>query len=168
MIIDTRSWHYRIQRYSGQALASDWTPPRSLCAYFWRLMLAPVLCFAALLVRGASAVFPWAPRGEGLFVTLAFVWTCAAGMAVGCLFVPGFDPEGRWGTLAHALLFFPAIAMAGLAASFLAVSGIVTPYCWVLRRSEQPPSLLVERVKAWKTGVCPLIEYRDTEASHHD
>ena len=52
--VRTDSWHYRIQRYSGEALTGPgpWEPPRDLCRYFWRLLFAPVLALAALY-RGA-------------------------------------------------------------------------------------------------------------------
>lgn len=47
MLIDKESWHYRFMRFWG---GYDFSPPRSLCAYFWTFVFTVLKAIGAMSV----------------------------------------------------------------------------------------------------------------------
>ena len=160
MIINKSAWHYRVQAYSGETLWAPWVPPRDLCRYFWRLMLSPWLCLAALLAR----MFPEDRDGSFVFLAWSAAWCAGVGLASLTLLVPAIDPTGETACMALILLgLFPFTLGLVLAIQGVILVVVSVDACRPLfgRSSKEPPSIFKEWAHDRKAGVCPIIEYRE-------
>ena len=178
MKIKDESWHFRVQKYSGDALTErgPWVPPVDYCAYFWRLLFAPVLCLTALYARLLCTVLGFVDRSWRREPMPVLGWMSVSAQAVGGLALlasrfggPPWDLEnmaligvvGLLGPLACILAF---AVLAVLASCVMLVVLVVLVCRWVGRlwSGDDTKSLVGARLHAWKAKRCPLIEYEYT------
>lgn len=135
MKISTQSWHYRLINLL------DWSPPASLCAYFWvvvaALLLVPMYAIGALLAAVFLSAPLWWTFADGAG-PIAFIGA-VADVALLTVLLFHLVTERRWRER-HARI----------------VSGEIDPYT---RKPERKPSLLREWLRAKHEKVCPMLEF---------
>lgn len=133
MKISKKSWHYRLIDFAG------WDHPRSLCAYFWFVVFAPIkiLVFAlAALLAVVVCVGPFAQ----LVIDAPFVWVLFGG------------------TLDVALLTALLIHLV-MERRYQARHERIMRGENIWARKERKPSLLREWLRAKHEKVCPMLEF---------
>lgn len=146
MIINKNSWHARMHDFFY------WQRPHSLCQYFWKMAWA---LFAISVICLAMVSGSW---------------------VVGQAILSHFGVTGFWllhagGTGLGALVFTAAIsAIVGIAYTAAKISvwweGRRFDKAWKRQRDkengiEHPKSVILEYLKARKSKMCPMIEFKD-------
>lgn len=148
MIINENSWHVRMHDFFY------WQRPNSLCKYFWKMawtfLVIGVICASGLL---------------GSWV-------------VGQAILSQFGVTGFWllhagGTVFGVLIFATIVVIAvGIAYIVAKISGLWERVrydrAWKRQQDEEngiehPKSVIVEYLKASKSKICPMIEFKDVK-----
>lgn len=126
--------------------ATDGTLPRSLCPFFWKLILAILLLPVTLPTLPVQLIFPslrdndeWSLAGRFFFVCL----TAVTLLAIGLIGLTAVNAP---------LTFFSTVA--GVAAVVLfVITGIVI-------KDSESAEIVVKRVIAYKENYCPPIFWK--------
>lgn len=143
MIINKNSWHYKVLTRKFIILGI-WEPSRSLCVYFWQVVLKLTMCFLQVLL----------PLSPLVPITLFFIeWSnppiiisilTLLGLSVGIVIL-------LFGTV-RALVFLAELVVF-LKRKYLGNStATIKP---------KEPSILLNYIKAKKEKVCPLLTFED-------
>lgn len=129
MKVSTNSWHYRLHKFLQNEI------PKSLCAYFWKLVFSV------------------------LHITVAFIGVCFFLVAIGVLILwYPFEISGY--KLIHPVLEVIVAFITGLGASAL-VGYIVYMTKRKISDDTTPDGVIMAYFKAKKAKVCPIIEIVD-------
>lgn len=133
MKVNSNSWHYKLLNHVLSDSADEVRKGSvGLCEYFWKV------CWSAFLGVGIIAL------------AIFFSFTLVA-------------PLLYWAGV-PLLLDFVAVGVFwyAIAGMCLSIAGVRYVYLkWSYRVGDRPPSLLMERIKAHKAKVCPLIEFEE-------
>lgn len=134
MKISTKSWHYRLVDLAG------WDHPRSLCAYFWAVVLAPV----KILVFASG-------------------FLCAVVVACGPVVQFFFDAPRAWSVMGGIL---DVSLLTALLVHLVMDRRYQERHARIMRgdfndlvRKPREPSLLREWLRAKHEKVCPMLEF---------
>lgn len=131
MLISSKNWHYRWYRWFWHRKDQPPPEPKSLCTYFWKVMLALVLQSLQVIVALSM-----------LALVLIF-------MVVILIEVP-------WGLLAFPI----AATLAGIVWGIVRLVKHRSRKAVKPPEPSKPPSLLHSYFKAKKAKVCPRIEMK--------
>lgn len=145
MIINENSWHVKLHdKFYG------WRRPHSLCAYFWKIVWACLVC----TVMGGSMIAGLTVAGDGV---LAHFFVLSAPVGYGLGFILGI--------ITLALI---------IAVSFGLVYGLMNFWAWYDLRKEEKEwerikakregkeikeNIVIQYIKARKSKMCPVIHF---------
>jgi hypothetical protein len=152
LIISERSWHYRLYMWVAGLDEAEPKLPKTLCGYFWFVVLTPVAVFGWVLSKAVVTVVERVLGLGAVPATIILSALAASGLTA-------------WGFLnASGLLF--SLMMLGIiiGAAALFIVGLILVF-ELLNRRKRPETtsgarLLLATVIAKKRRICPLIEVR--------
>lgn len=168
MIINTKSWHYRLLK------SLDCNIPRSLCPYFWKTVLMSMfVLMMSVIALIAVSLFAYG-IGYMSFMPKEFSWEVFASMTIldhiKCvLYSLAFDVVGAFGTF----VFFYTISSSIRSDVNEFVYEKVPrdkrefeyyhQYYRNKRKNKKPKqkSLIIAYLKARKEKICPTLEFKE-------
>lgn len=157
--VSATSWHYRLYKWTQRY--GNWpnSEPKSLCSYFWSIVLTPLFIYSATFRKVVESVLfrPFVWLGRLNQTALIIVVTAVITTVIVC-----------WGFLWPHKLLIAAIVVVGIIVAGVLLLLIALGIAELSDRrksgSDLEPitgQLIFEFVRAKKRRVCPLIEVVD-------